>query len=91
MSLFENFLIPLLMVLLLTRGRARRVLIVFIVSSLIQLVLIPPDLSVPNWALIEWAWITLLIRYLRHLPKQILSPIVFTIILWLALGQPSVA
>jgi hypothetical protein len=58
------FLIPSLSIFALTKNTVRRLSVIFIISSLILVVLMPPDFGIPNWALIEWFWAALLIRAL---------------------------
>jgi hypothetical protein len=55
------FLTPVISILLLTPRNLFGVITAFTVSSLIQVWLLPPEIGIPNWSLIDWIWLFLLI------------------------------
>ena len=75
------------MVLLLSNSVCRKIISAFILVSLFQLILLPPDLSIPNWALIEWLWLALFVRVLKSFSDQILISLGSTLILLISLGH----
>jgi hypothetical protein len=62
-SLILNFAIPIFSVLVLSPRHCRRVIAIFLIVSLAQILLLDGGQSIPNWALVEWLWLCLLIYW----------------------------
>jgi hypothetical protein len=66
-SVILNFVVPIFAVLILATQYARVYVIIFILTSLFEILILDGGQSIPNWALIEWLWLLLLVYQLRIL------------------------
>jgi hypothetical protein len=69
-SLSYNFAVPTLAVYILSPKNVRPYTAIFILSSCLQLILFSGGFAVPNWALIEWLWIILIVYGLNAISKK---------------------
>jgi len=66
-SVILNFVVPIFAVLILATQYARVYVVIFILTSLFEILILDGGQSIPNWALIEWLWLLLLVYQLRIL------------------------
>ena len=66
-SVILNFVVPIFAVLILDTQYARVYVVIFILTSLFEILILDGGQSIPNWALIEWLWLLLLVYQLRIL------------------------
>jgi hypothetical protein len=69
-SLSYNFAVPVLAVYILSPKNIRPYTAIFILSSCLQLILFSGGFAIPNWALIEWLWIILIVYGLNAISKK---------------------
>jgi hypothetical protein len=69
-SLSYNFAVPILAVYILSPKNVRPYTAIFIFSSCLQLILFSGGFAIPNWALIEWLWIILIVFCLNAISKK---------------------
>jgi len=57
LAILIYYIVPALSALFLSNHLFRVILPIFILASLLQVLLLPGEIGIPNWSLIEWVWL----------------------------------